>query len=86
MQIKNLLTMHFPVGFADKAFPIKTVLDQSPAPIVERQSSYMRSLAIIVLMCILLGKAASGVRRPDWETCEFFLFLFLLLGAYYFSY
>jgi hypothetical protein len=65
--------MHFPLGSTtDKAALAKSVLHQSQAPKIQRPrhaSDDMRLLTIFVLVGILLVKAASGAREPDWETC-----------------
>jgi hypothetical protein len=68
--LRNASKLNFSLDFTDKAFPAKSVLPQSKAQIIERHDTYMRSLTTIVLVCVLVAKAASGIRIPDWETCE----------------
>ncbi|QKX53937.1 uncharacterized protein TRUGW13939_01017 [Talaromyces rugulosus] len=78
--LRNKSKLNFSLDFTDKAFPAKSVLPRPQAQIIERHDSYMRSLTTIVLVCILVAKAASGIRIPDWET---YFTLCALFGIYY---
>jgi hypothetical protein len=80
--------MHFSPAITDKTLLAKCLQHQSPIPRAEKYTAYMRLLAIVILVGILLGKAASGLKKPDWETCEliictfsrFFGFIAILLS------